>query len=282
MQPARPSSRFSHLPRVFGRAALFLLPIAITISFFAYRFTHYNATNQFPTSTVTNSVNTLDLLDIAPSLARRPVFPFSIVPGGVRDKQELQSAAAADPIVAKHYSDFRISNAHPVHLDHPVPMYVSYRRNNQVFWTRHQMLIPAGETLLSDGENFVRVRCGNRLSAIAVKPVSISEPTKEELSTPEFPPLLAELVPAEGFEQFPGPVGNIPALPLLLPRGPNTTSSSSAPPFAPPLLPPGNTANTPHDPETPPVSTPEPSSMLLLLLGAVFVTLLAAFSLRRN
>ena len=39
-------------------------------------------------------------------------------------------------------------------------MYVSYRRNNQVFWTRHQMLIPAGETLLSDGENFVRVRCG--------------------------------------------------------------------------------------------------------------------------
>ena len=88
MQPARPSSRFSHLPRVFGRAALFLLPIAITISFFAYRFTHYNATNQFPTSEATKSVNPLDQIDITSSLARRPVFPFSIVPGGVRTPRQ--------------------------------------------------------------------------------------------------------------------------------------------------------------------------------------------------
>src|SRR6266478_6349905 len=62
LQPARPpSSRFSHLPRVFGRAALFLLPAVILVSFFAFRFTHHNSANQAPDSFSANSQNPLDL-----------------------------------------------------------------------------------------------------------------------------------------------------------------------------------------------------------------------------
>jgi len=48
------------------------------------------------------------LINLLTAAATRPVFPFSIVPGGVRDAHELQSAAAVDPVVAKHYADFRI------------------------------------------------------------------------------------------------------------------------------------------------------------------------------
>jgi hypothetical protein len=280
LQPPRPrSSRFTHLPLVFGRAALFLLPAILVISMVAFRFTRHNAPNQFPAPEDTLSVNSPNPLDLSATLARRPVFPYSVVPGGVRSAQELQKAAAADPLVARHYSDFQIAKARTVQLDHPVAMYVSYRRNNQVFWTKNKMVIPAGEALISDGENLARVRCANRLSRVAALPVAVSEPTKEELSTPEFDPLEAQLRPAGEFGAFlldP----SAPELPLL-PPGPNN-NSNSPPPFSPPLLPPGHTPNTPNNPEQPPVSTPESSSFVLLFAGTILVGLLAAFSLRRN
>ena len=284
MQPHRPpSSRFSHLPRVFGRAALFLVPAVLLVSFFAFRFTHHNSASQFQAPDDSVSVNAQNPLDLSATLARRPVFPYSVVPGGVRDAHELQKAAAADKVVAKHYSDFRIAKARTVSLDHPVAMYVSYRRNNQVFWTKNKMVIPAGESLISDGENLARVRCANRLSPVAALPVAVSEPTKEELSTPQFDPLVAQFLPAEGFGLFPQDPANVPVLPLLPPGpGSHTNSNSSPPPFIPPLVPSGSTPNTPHNPEPPPVSTPESSSFVLLFAGTVLVTLLAAFSMRRN
>jgi hypothetical protein len=283
LQPARtPSSRFSHLPRVFGRAALFfLLPAVLLVTFFAFRFTRHNSTSQFQAPGDGVSVNSQNPLDLSATLARRPVFPYSVVPGGVRDAHELQKAAAVDKVVAKHYSDFQIAKARTVSLDHPVAMYVSYRRNNQVFWTKNKMVIPAGESLISDGENLARMRCANRLSVVAALPVAVSEPTKEELSTPQFDPLVAQFLPASQFGLFPQDPSNVPVLPLL-PPGPHTSSNSSQPPFTPPLVPPGTTPNTPNNPEPPPVSTPESSSFVLLFAGSVLVTLLAAFSMRRN
>jgi len=282
LQPARPpSSRLSHLPRVFGRAALFLLPAVLLVSVFAFRFTRHSSASHFQAPEESFSANSQNPLDLSTALARRPVYPYSVVPGGVRDAHELQKAAAADPLVAKHYSNFQITKTRAVQLDHPVAMYVSYRRNNQVFWTKNKMVIPAGESLISDGENLARVRCANRLSKVAALPVAVSEPTKEELSTPVFDPLEARFLPAEGFGLLPQDASNVPLVPLL-PPGAHTHSNTSPPPFTPPLLPPG-TPKTPHIPEPPPpVSTPESSSFVLLLAGTVLASLLAAFSMRRN
>src|ERR1700722_2049126 len=184
---------------------MLLVPAVLLFAFLTVKLLRYSAAQQAHALVYSQDVNSQDDSQdnnapdengqrtlSAPSQPRRPIFPYSIVPGGVRDARELQSAASHDPVVAKHYSDFRIAAARTVRLEKPLEMYVSYRRNNQVYWTRNRMVIPAGETLLSDGENLARVRCGNRLSAIAAKPVSVSEPTKEELSTPNFvPPLMA-------------------------------------------------------------------------------------------
>ena len=214
------------------------------------------------------------------------------MPGGVRDAHELQNAAAGDSVVARHYSDFRIIQAHTLRLNRPLEMYVSYRKNNQVYWTKNRMLIPAGETLISDGENLARVRCANRLSPIAAKPVAASEPTTEELSDPTFvPPLLAQLLPGEGSEFFPSsPDGRIPAGPLAA-KGPGGTSNTPGSPVLPPILGPGVPPLVPHTPvppppnnpaPPPPVSTPEPSSFWLLATGAALAALFTVFSIRRN
>jgi hypothetical protein len=220
--------------------------------------------------------------ETAAPVANRPIFPYSIVPGGVRDGRELQTAASNDPLVAQHYSDFHISRARAFRLDHPLAMYVSYRRNNRVFWTRNRMLIPAGETLLSDGDNLARVRCANRLSPVAVKPVAETEPSKEELSEPSYvPPLMAELLPGEGAEMFPGAPGLEALAPPLIPPGP-VGANTPPPPILPPILLPGSPPIGPLTPGPPPVVTPEPGSFSLLIAGALLISLLAALSLRRN
>ena len=287
--PGPVKSRFSHLPRIFARTAMLLVPAALLFAFLTIKLLRYSAAQQIHTPVYSQAVNSQDnrapnengqLSFSASTQPRRPIFPYSIVPGGVRDARELQSAASHDPVVAKHYSDFRIAAAQTVRLEKPLEMYVSYRRNNQVYWTRNRMLVPAGETLISDGENLARVRCGNRLSAIAAKPVSVSEPTKEELNAPEFvPPLMADLLPGEGVDFFPGVAdGAIPALPL----GPTPGSKTAPPGLFPPLLPPGVSPFIPNTLLIPPVSTPEPGAFTFLFAGAAFVILFVGLALRRS
>src|ERR1051326_2661340 len=208
--PAGPKSRFAHLPGIFARAALLLVPVILLASFVTVRTIRHTAAEKDKASHSSISANSPDSLDLSPvSLEPRPVFPYSIVPGGVRNAAELQAAAKADAVVAKHYADFGIAQARPKFIPPLLAMFVSYRRDNQVFWTKNRMVIPAGETLISDGENLARVRCGNRLSPIAVKPVAASEPTTEELNEPKFiPPLLAQMLPGDGGGFFPVPPAN--------------------------------------------------------------------------
>ena len=276
--PALSKSRFSHLPPVLARVALILLPAVLLVTIFAV----HNSRHRAADSTQTASASSLaanwetSLALSSASLTQRPVFPYSIVPGGVRDAHELQTAAAGDPVVAQHYSDFRISQARTLRFEHPLAMYVSYRHADRVFWTKNRMLIPAGETLISDGENLARVRCANRLSRIAVSPVAETEPTREELSEPVFvPPLMAQLLPGESNGIFPS------ASPP--PPGPTTGSDTPPPPIFPPLLPPGVPPVIPGIPVVPPpVSTPEPASFILLIVGAALISFFASHSLRRN
>ena len=278
----------------FRAPLLLLVPTVLLVPFFAVRYLHRQAPLSLsaPVSSLqTNWQTAFDLSASASPASRRVVFPYSVIPGGVRDANELHSAAAKDPVVAEHYSDFRIARAHTIRLDRPTAMFVSYRMNNHVYWTRNRMTIPAGETLISDGESYARVRCGNRLSPIAALPVSISEPPAEKLDSPDFvPPLLANLMPGEEFGAFPYPA-NLPGFPALPSSGP--IASGVSPVGFPPIIPPGvipTGANTglptgpptgsPTGPSTgssPPVATAEPGSLTLLLCGAFFFGALWAF-----
>ena len=114
----------------------------------------------------------------------RPVYPFSIVAGGVRSAEEVQDAIRADQLVAKHYGDLNVGRILNVRLEQPRLAYVSYRRDDKIYWTRKALRIPAGEDVLSDGANLVRARCGNRLSELPQEPVSEDEPLASVLDTP--------------------------------------------------------------------------------------------------
>jgi hypothetical protein len=198
-------------------------------------------------------------------------------------------------VVKAHYADFNVKNAQMVRLTEDKYQYASYRKKNQVYWTKKKLRIRQGEVLLTDGESYARARCGNRLSDKPHTPVSAEEPSAAALMTPPMrlgtpmalakkPPLgeLSSIVPVNSSRLQPvlPPGGAIP--PEMPPFFPVSTGG----PVIPPIFPPGGTPGTPFTPPgtpiipgvvppvipvTPPaVSTvPEPQAVYLFLITFV-------------
>lgn len=121
-----------------------------------------------------------------PSNYERVVYPYSVIPGGVHSREELAANMSRDSVVAAHYADFNVSQARIVKADQTRFMHVSYRVQDQVFWTAKKVEIPEGEALITDGEETARARCGNRVSAVPVEPISEDEPIIETFDLPRM------------------------------------------------------------------------------------------------
>ncbi len=113
--------------------------------------------------------------------ATRRIYPYSIVPGGVATREDISKRVKTDAVVANHYASFDINKAHPVTVAKARAVHVSYRKGNKVYWTAKTVMLTPGETLLSDGSNEIRGRCGNRISTRAMLPVAMNEPSAAEL-----------------------------------------------------------------------------------------------------
>ncbi len=151
----------------------------------------------------------------------RPVYPYSIVPGGVKDAHELKYAADHDPLVRAHYAGFDYDHARVVRLVLARTVYLSYRIGNKVYWTRHRVTLKKGETLITDGTITARTRCANRVEEMPQQATSMSEPPAMKFDEPVQPVLgTATSTPPVPFQSAlntrPGVPGLGPAPPLPL------------------------------------------------------------------
>src|SRR5579875_2590657 len=78
-----------------------------------------------------------------PRFDRPRLYPYSVVPGGVESVQELRNAIANDPLVASLYAKCDLSRAHVVRLTESQEVYVSYRMDGKIYWTKKRLLLPA-------------------------------------------------------------------------------------------------------------------------------------------
>lgn len=179
--------------------------------------------------------------------AIRPNYPYSVVPGGVYNRSELAARIAADPVVRRHYAEFAVGQSHLVVLDRDTSAYASYRLKNAVYWTHKKLKLFRGETLLSDGRQFTRTRCGNRLSETLPPgaPRNVAADPVAELNLPVFD--------SELFR-----TGRVPALQLPV------DDAEVSPPMAQQLL---KTAVTPN-PIDAPVIPITPTGPMLTGVGA--------------
>jgi hypothetical protein len=114
----------------------------------------------------------------------RPVYPYSLVPGGVEDAKELKWVAEHDPVVAVHYAGFDYDHARVVRLTLARTAYLSYRIGNRVYWTRHRVTLHKGEKIITDGRMAARGRCGNRVEELPQQAASSAEPPVEKFDQP--------------------------------------------------------------------------------------------------
>ncbi len=118
---------------------------------------------------------------------KRPVYPYSVVNGGVRDTSELKWAVQHDPVVAAHYAGFNFERARMVQLLMGRSAYVAYRIGNRVYWTRHRVKLQKGEVLITDGKMVARTRCANRIEEAPQQETSKAEPAVEKFEEPIHP-----------------------------------------------------------------------------------------------
>jgi hypothetical protein len=223
--------------------------------------------------------------------AGRAIYPYSLIPGGVRNSFELSQSIAHDPVLAEHYRDIRPAAMFPLRLVTDTEGYVSYRVGSHIYWTHHLVRIRKGELVLTDGSRMVRGRCGNQIVPAYLRPKGV--PTT--LDPMEPPPVV--------FESGYPPVMNVPPAQALLaeknapplPITPATPGGSTPPAFWPPVAPPvawccsgstqtgtpppvppvpptgGGGGDTPVPPSVPPVTpvtaVPEPGTLLMVATG---------------
>jgi hypothetical protein len=153
------------------------LAIAITLQ---YRAPAERKTSKIPASLQ----NRQAIRQIPLSKNKRLVYPYSVISGGVLNRAELVHAVNNDGVVAEHYRNFKVGQAKIVAAEETRFMHVSYRIGNKVFWTAKKLKIPKGETLISDGRETARTRCGNLVSVAPQEPVSEEEPAVEIFDVP--------------------------------------------------------------------------------------------------
>lgn len=113
----------------------------------------------------------------------RRIYPYSVIPGGALSSDELRHALLRDNVAAVHYAGFDVHRTRIEHLTKARLVYVSYRIAERVYWTRKRIRLPRGETILTDGVNSARTRCGNRIADSPQAPSRVEEPTEVELNS---------------------------------------------------------------------------------------------------
>jgi PEP-CTERM motif len=206
-------------------------------------------------------------------LARVPgVYPYSVVPGGVKNAAELREAAARDYAIRRHYAQFNFENARMLRLTEAREVYLSYRIRNTVFWTHKKVRLLPGELLLTDGKITARARCGNQISDVAKPEVSNEEPDEDVLDQP-----VAALEPA--LSSPVRPMLAPPDLPAGEPVAPHLFAGAFVFPYVPIGAPVSSSVCGTNDhivngrcvPKHKKPVVPEPSTMLLAASGMALV-----------
>ena len=125
--------------------------------------------------------------EILRDIESRKIYPYSVVPGGVRTVRELKLAAEHDPVVRAHYAGFDYEHARVVKLLLARSAYVSYRIGNKVYWTRRRVRLKKGETVITDGKITARTRCANRVEEVPQQATSKAEPPAGQFEDPVQP-----------------------------------------------------------------------------------------------
>lgn len=109
----------------------------------------------------------------------RPIFPYSVIPGGAYSATELRDAVRTDVPVAAHYHSVSLDAVRAEKVGTDRMVYMSYRVKDRIYWTKRKLRLRHGETILTDGVTEIRARCGNCISLEPMGPTDEAEPGED-------------------------------------------------------------------------------------------------------
>jgi hypothetical protein len=271
--PRHRARRYPHPRRTRNKwwlALLFIWAATLVTWRFAGQQPHFNTSHSLPGKTEAASPRTQrddypsqarqsDWKPLAPGVGRT-TYPYSVIPGGVHNPDELKHAMESDPVVSRHFRGFDYRHAHLVKVSAEQAMYVSYRIGDRVYWTRRKVSLHPGETLITDGTMVARTRCGNRLARVPMGPGSPLEPPPDELEG---------AIPLRDPVSTPPTIATANPAPERLSPAVNTPKKHGGWWFIPPpiYVPTGSSGSS----GGPLAVTPEPGSILLVSSGLAAV-----------
>ncbi len=205
----RRRSRRRRRIRIIRRSAIAAVTLAFLFTIGWASVNRFNSLSEIPPANQWSSSASQSLATLAGPAHRpvvikrnkRPVYNYSVVRGGVRSVEELREAALRDEQVAEHYAGFRYEKAQVVHLEKPVLVYLSYRKNGHILWTKKKHPLKAGEAVITDGKITARTRCANRITVrkqLALSPEPDPSPVElDRIEAPQAVPPVLLTYPAQ-------------------------------------------------------------------------------------
>ncbi|MBI5407877.1 MAG: PEP-CTERM sorting domain-containing protein [Nitrospirae bacterium] len=203
----------------------------------------------------------------------------------VHSVEDFRRIVSGDPLLAKHFADFKWEKARLGELDTAVPVYINFRKNGLIFRKERPIKLPAGDGYISDGNITARTYCCNDyvagphikessvppLESSAALPAQLDEGATAEMSASL--PAQTSLAPPARQSAEPTWVKK-PRRTLFAFNSTPASGRHNRPTSAPePMYAPAPTSTPALPPAPEPTPIPEPGTILLLGMGisAAFV-----------
>jgi hypothetical protein len=111
---------------------------------------------------------------------------FALLPGGFTSVEEFRQRVARDPVLRSFYGNCADAHVGLQALPSDIVVFVTFRRANEIRWTRKPMLVHIGEYVLNFCGKTVLARCGNLVSWNPMQPSEDLLPSLLEIPTDEY------------------------------------------------------------------------------------------------
>lgn len=110
-----------------------------------------------------------------------PVYNYSLIPGGVENVDDFCEQIQFDAA----FMGFNCAYAREIHLTNDIRVFMTFRKDGLVRWTRKPVLVRGGERVYTDGTRSFLARCANEIRFTPQEPSM--EVETSELQDPEVP-----------------------------------------------------------------------------------------------
>jgi hypothetical protein len=162
----------------------------------------------------------------AASAPKKVIYNYSVIPGGEPTVADFCGQIQSDTA----FHGFNCNVAYETSLRSPISVFMTFKKNGHIYWTKHLVSVKAGELMYTDGHRSFLARCGNEIGFAPQQPTM--EIDEGLLSKPALPNASAALGVASGGSAVAAVefVAGSSSVPVAVPAyvAPDVASGSSA------------------------------------------------------